>query len=262
MAWNRTVLKEVGRSIDYLAIHHYYGHDSTQRDLRNLMARPLHFERFYREVERLARAEVPGGRVRLAINEWGLDLPEARQHAMDAALYGARLMNVFERSSPLVAMSAVSDLVNGWPGGVIQASRHGVFVTPLYHANALYSRHLGRERLRTSVDGPTFDSSHEGKAVPYLDAVASRSADGAEIYLKLVNTDPVRPIDARIELRGVRVKPEAVWELLAAQDPAATNSFATPGAIVPTTQQVRAGTDFSVRVPARSVSVMTLRIAR
>ena len=58
----------------------------------------------------------------LAINEWGLDLPETRQHSMEAALYGARLMNVFERSSPLVAMTAESDLVNGWPGGIIQAS--------------------------------------------------------------------------------------------------------------------------------------------
>jgi alpha-N-arabinofuranosidase len=262
MAWNRTVLREVGRSIDYLAIHHYYGHDSTQRDLRNLMARPLHFERFYREVERIARAEVPGGRVGLAINEWGLDLPEARQHAMDAALYGARLMNVFERSSPLVAMSAVSDLVNGWPGGVIQASRHGVFVTPLYHANALYSRHLGRERLSTSVDGPTFDSSHEGGAVPYLDAVASRSADGAEIYLKLVNTDPARAIDVRVELRGERVKPDAVWEVLAARDPTARNSFARPDAIAPVRRAVKAGSNFSVRVPARSVSVITMRVTR
>jgi alpha-N-arabinofuranosidase len=92
MAWNRTVLRRVGQSVDYLAIHHYYGHDSTQRDPRNLMARPLFFERFYKDVERLAREEAPGKTIRLAINEWGLDLPESRQHSMDAALYGARLM--------------------------------------------------------------------------------------------------------------------------------------------------------------------------
>ena len=81
------------------------------------------------------REEVPGRTIGLAINEWGLDLPESLQYSMQAALYGARLMNVFERSSPLVAMSAVSDLVNGWPGGIIQAGRHGVFVSPLYHVN-------------------------------------------------------------------------------------------------------------------------------
>ena len=262
MAWNRTVLKRVGRSIDYLAIHHYYGHDSTHRDARNLMARPLHFERFYREVERVAREEAPGSRIRLAINEWGLDLPEARQHAMDAALYGARLMNVFERSSPLVAMSAVSDLVNGWPGGIIQASRHGVFVTPLYHANALYSRHLARERLRTTVAGPTFDSSHEGKEVPYLDAVASRSADGAEIYVKLVNTDPTRAMATRVEIRKARVAGDATIEVLSAQEATARNSFATPDAIAPVRQRITGGSNLNVRLPPRSVAVLTLKVVR
>jgi hypothetical protein len=32
-------------------------------------------------------------------------------------------MNVFERRGDLIGMSAVSDVVNGWPGGIIQASR-------------------------------------------------------------------------------------------------------------------------------------------
>jgi alpha-N-arabinofuranosidase len=259
MAWNRTVLRRVGVFVDLLAIHHYYGHDSTQRDPRNLMARPLHFERFYKDVERVAREEVPGRVIRLAINEWGLDLPEARQHSMEAAVYGARLMNVFERSAPLVAMSAVSDLVNGWPGGIIQASRHGVFVTPLFHANRLYASRHGRERLGTTVESPTFDSGVEGRGVPYVDAVASRAADGA-IYLKVVNTDPVRAIETRVGIRGVALGSEGRWELLAADDPGATNSFMTPHVVEPRTLRVRVdGGGFVVRLPARSVSVITVR---
>jgi alpha-N-arabinofuranosidase len=262
MEWNRTVLRRIGRYVDYLAIHHYYGHDSAQRDPRNLMARPLFFERFYKDVERLARQEVPGRTVRLAINEWGLDLPEARQHAMEAALYGARLMNVFERSAPLVAMTAVSDLVNGWPGGIIQAGRQGVFVTPLYHANLLYATRLGRHRLTTHVEGPTFDSGREGRGIPYVDAVASRSADGGQIFVKVVNTDPTRAIDTRVELRGSEARPEAEWELLAAGDPAARNGFATPDAITPRRERIAGGRSFTVRLPARSVSVITLRVVR
>src|SRR5829696_328122 len=105
MGWNRTVLREAGREIDFLAVHHYYG-------------------RFYEEVGRMLKELVPGRDVRLAINEWGLDLPAERQYSMESALYGARLLNVFERAGDLVGMSAVSDLVNGWPGGIIQAGRH------------------------------------------------------------------------------------------------------------------------------------------
>ena len=111
--------------------------------------------------------ELPADRrPKLAINEWGLDLPESQQYSILAALYAARLMNVFERRNDLVAMSAVSDLVNGWPGGIIQAGRQGVFVTPIYLVNRLYASRLGVERLKTTVDSP-------------VDAVASRSKDGS-----------------------------------------------------------------------------------
>jgi alpha-N-arabinofuranosidase len=262
MDWNRTVLRTAGGLIDYLAIHHYYGRKDMAGDARNLMARPLFYERFYRDVERLIAQEAKGRAIRLAINEWGLDLPETRQHSMEAALYGARLMNVFERSSPLMAMTAESDLVNGWPGGIIQASRDRIFVTPTYHLNALYSQHLGRDRLRTTVQGPTFDSSKEGAAVPVLDAVASRSADGAALYLKVVNTDPANAVGARVELHGAEVHPDAVWHVLTADSLDAHNSFAQPDAVRPRREALAAGGRFEVSLPPRSVSVIVWRVIR
>jgi alpha-L-arabinofuranosidase len=262
MQWNRTVLRRVGRLIDYLAIHHYYGHDSAQRDPKNLMARPLTYERFYRDVAGLIREEVPGHTIRLAINEWGLDVPEERQYSMESALYGARLMNVFERSSPLVAMSAVSDLVNGWPGGIIQASRHAVFVSPLYHVNAMHAQHLGADRLQTTVDSPVFDAAREGRDIPYLDVTASRSADGERVYLKIVNTDPARTIDTRVEVRGVAVASDASWKILTAPDLTTRNSFAVPDAVAPRDERLRAGGAFIVRLPPASVSVISLTVTR
>ncbi len=261
MDWNRTVLRIAGDTIDQLAIHHYYGRKEMAGDARNLMARPLHYERFYREVEKVdPRRRASDRPIRLNINEWGLDLPESRQYSMEATLYGARLMNVFERASPLVAMTAESDLVNGWPGGIIQASRHGVFVSPLYHVNLLYNQHLGRDRLKTTVEGPTFDTSREGSGVPVLDAVVSRSGDGSSIYVKVVNTDPANAVATRIELRGVDVGPEATWHLITADRPEARNSFATPDAIRPRREVIPAGAHFKVSLPPRSVSVISLRV--
>ena len=87
-------------------------------------------------------------------------------------------------------MSAVSDLVNGWPGGIIQAGRHGVFVSPIYLVNQLYSEHRGDVRLAATVNSPTFQTSREGGNVPYLDATVSRTADGRKIFIKAVNTSP------------------------------------------------------------------------
>ncbi|MGH9308138.1 MAG: alpha-L-arabinofuranosidase C-terminal domain-containing protein, partial [Vicinamibacterales bacterium] len=173
MAWNRTILGRAGALIDYLAIHHYDGLREGGREYANLMARPLFYERFYREVARAISELAPGRDIRLIINEWNTSLPVPRQHSMESALYGARLMNVFERAGDLVSMTAVSDLVNGWSGGIIQASRHDVFVTPTYLVIRLYNEHLGRDRLAVRISSPTFDSSNEGTAIPVLDAVAS-----------------------------------------------------------------------------------------
>jgi alpha-L-arabinofuranosidase len=262
MAWNRTVLRSSSERVDSLAIHHYYSRREMDRDVRNLMARPLHYERFYGEIETELRSLPAERRPTLAINEWGLDLPESQQSSILSALYAARLMNVFERRGGLVAMSAVSDLVNGWPGGIIQASRHGLFVTPNYLVNQLYATHLGAERLATRIDGPTFSSSREGTDIPVVDVVASRSADGGKIFIKAVNTDLERPVIAQITVRGVRVSPNAVVERVVADSPAAVNGFATPNAVRQTRDPLKAAESVSLVLPPHSVSILTVAIAK
>ncbi|HEY8549566.1 MAG TPA: alpha-L-arabinofuranosidase C-terminal domain-containing protein [Vicinamibacterales bacterium] len=260
MTWNRTVLTQAGAPFDYLAIHHYYGRRQIQGDLRNLMARPLYYERFYAELEALLRALPEDRRPALAINEWGLDLPESQQYSILSALYGARLMNVFERRSDLVAMSAVSDLVNGWPGGIIQASRHGLFVTPIYLVNQLYATHVGSDRLSVRVEGPTFSTSREGDAVPVVDAVASRTADGRRIFLKVVNTDLERPVRAQVRLTGARVQPRAEVQRVVADSVHATAGFSAPDAVRITRIPIKAGASFGLELPKHSVSVLTLMV--
>ena len=232
MNWNRTVLRAAGENIDYLAIHHYYGRREAGNDLLNLMARPLFFERFYREVGQLLRQLGLEGRVKLAINEWGLDLPTERQYSMESALYSARLMNVFERSGELVEMSAVSDLVNGWPGGIIQAGRHDVFVTPIYLVNQLYNTHRGDVRLATDVINS------------YLDATASRS--GNTIFIKAVNTNPTNSLTTTIFVRGLTPIGRADLKMIVNKEIQ--------------TRSIPTGNQFTVRLPKKSVSIITIKI--
>jgi alpha-N-arabinofuranosidase len=231
MNWNRTLLRAAGANIDYLAIHHYYGRREAGNDLPKLTARPLYFERFYREVGQLLRELGLEGRVKLAINEWGLDLPTERQYSIEAALYGARLMNVFERSGELVEMSAVSDLVNGWPGGIIQAGRHNVFVTPIYLVNQLYNTHRGDVRLASEVVSPD------------LDATASRS--GNTIFIKAVNLSPTSSLTTTILVRGLT--------------PIGRADLKTISELEIKTRSVPAGNPFVVTLPKQSVSVITFK---
>jgi alpha-N-arabinofuranosidase len=260
MSWNRTVLREAGRNIDYLAIHHYYGRREMQGDPLNLMARPLFFERFYAQVQQLLVELGLAGRVKLAINEWGLDLPTERQYSMEPALYGARLMNVFERSGEIVEMSAVSDLVNGWPGGIIQAGRQSLFVSPIYLVNQLYAEHRGDQLLASRIDGPTFNTSREGTKIPYLDATASRTADGKTLFIKAVNTNPTSALLTTITIAGVIPAPRAELKTITAPAINVTNDFSRPNAVSIRKRTVPSGRRFVIILPKHSVSVIVLRI--
>ena len=259
MNWNRTVLREAGRNIDYLAIHHYYGRREMQGDPLNLMARPLFFERFYTRVQQLLGELGLAGRVKLAINEWGLDLPSERQYSMESALYGARLMNVFERSGEIVEMSAVSDLVNGWPGGIIQAGRHSVFVSPIYLVNQLYGEHLGDLLLATSVNSPTFNTSREGTNIPYLDATVSRTADGKTIFIKAVNTSRTSALLTTINIQGVIPVARAELKTVTAPSVNVANDFSRPEAVFIQKRVLPSGRRFVVTLPKHSASVIVLR---
>jgi alpha-N-arabinofuranosidase len=256
MNWNRTVLREAGRNIDYLAIHHYYGRREMRGDPLNLMARPLFLESFYDRVRQLLRELGLDDRIKLAINEWGLDLPSEQQYSMESALYGARLMNVFERSGEIVEMSAVSDLVNGWPGGIIQAGRHRVFVSPIYLVNQLYAQHRGDARLMTKVESPTFNTSHEGTNVPYLDVTTSQTADGKSIFIKAVNTSPTSALLTTITIQGVIPTPRAEVKTVTAPSLSIANDFSRPDAVSIQNRMVPSGRSFVVTLPKHSVSII------
>ena len=256
MNWNRTVLREAGRNIDYLAIHHYYGRREMTGDPLNLMARPLFLERFYGQVRQLLDELGLGERVKLAINEWGLDLPSGRQYSMEPALYGARLMNVFERSGEIVAMSAVSDLVNGWPGGIIQAGRTGLFVSPIFLVNQLYAEHRGDQLLATTVNSPTFNSSREGTNIPYLDATASRTSH--TLFIKAVNTNRTSALFTTITIQGAMPSARAELKTVTAPSIDAANDFSRPDAVSIQKTTLPSGRSFVVTLPKHSVSVIVL----
>jgi alpha-N-arabinofuranosidase len=260
MAWNRTVLKGASERLEYLAVHHYYSRRDMNGDLQNLLARPLFYERFYGEVESELRSYPSDRRPALAVNEWGLDLTDAQVYSMLGALYGARLMNVFERRGGIVGMSAVSDLVNGWPGGIIQASRDSLFVSPIYLVNQLYATHLGAERLAARFEGPTVSTTREGADVPVVDVVASRSADGKQIFLKAVNTDLERSVTTRVTVRGARVSSSATIERVTAPSLDAVASFKTPNAVRRSQTSVKGADGLQLELPKHSVSVLTLTV--
>jgi alpha-L-arabinofuranosidase len=131
-------------------------------------------------------------------------------------------------------MSAVSDLVNGWPGGIIQASRHNVFVTPIYLVNQLYNEHRGDVRLSTTIN--TLD----------IDATASRR--GNTIFIKAVNTNLTTSFATTVTLEGAGPATRAEIKTIAGRV-ASVESKSIPAA-----------RRFTAVLPKQSVSVITITV--
>jgi alpha-N-arabinofuranosidase len=260
MEWNRKVLEIAGRNIDVLAVHHYWAFpDQVRADTHHALARPTAYEKFYGKLEKEIERLVPGRQIKLAINEWNTQMPLPAEHSLEAGLAGARFLNVLERNSRLIEMGAVSDAVNGWPGGLIQASRHGLFVTPTYQVHALYANRTGTELLATETRSETFDSASVGQGIPLLDAVTSRAKD--KIFVKIVNTDRARDHRVKLDLKGVKLKPGATFEWIGADRIDTYNSWQTPNAITIRKKTVQFSAGQSILVPRHSVAVVTLTSA-
>lgn len=268
LEWNRIVLEAVGDEVDMLAIHHYRPKPDDPQSFGDLMARPLWYERLYDQIRDQIRQIVPDRDVGVALNEWNTTFGIPRQHTMESALYGARLMNVFERQGDLIRMSAVSDLVNGWPGGIIQASKHDVFTTATYSVIEAYSRNRGDWRVQADV---LCDLSHDtgdatlGETVPALDVVASTNAAGSELFVKMANTSTEHGIRAELRLvdPAFPFAGPATVTTITAPSLEVANTFGEPNRIsVQDSELATSGQSLVLELPKHSVTVLRADISR
>lgn len=255
-AWNTTILRIAAPQIQYLSVHDYdlLSDNSSAADPRGaMMVRPVTFEKNYRHMRDLIQQVVPGSNIKLIVNEWNLFYSTAVMHSMEGAVYAARMMNGFERDGDIVEANSISDLLNGWVGGVVQASRDRVYGTTEFYALKLYSDNLAVDRLRTDITSPEFTPGATA-----VDAVAGHSADGSRLYLKLSNADATHAMRTSIAVTGFAHVGSATVQLLSSADTHQRNSFTQPNAVVPVTRAIRCGATCLVELPPDSVAVVTL----
>ena len=255
-AWNSAVLRITGPEIQFLAVHDYTSVAENRKAFnpRNaMMARAGDYERNYQHMADLIRQNAPGRDIKLIVNEWNLFYGAEVIQSMEGAVYASRMMNGFERDGAVVEANSISDLLNGWPGGIIQASRDRVYGTAQYHAVKLYNDNLAADRLGLQVQSPELSAG-----VPAIDAVAGHSADGKRIYVKLSNADAAHAVQTKLRVAGFEHTASATVQLLAAVDPHQRNSFSHPNRVAPVTRSLHCETACTVDLPPDSVAVVTL----
>jgi alpha-N-arabinofuranosidase len=259
-AWNSAVLKGAGADIQYLAVHDY---DSLTQNAKAanprdaMMGRPGEYEQNFRHIADVIHHDAPGQDIRLIVNEWNLFYGAGVVQSMEGAVYASRMMNGFERDGNIVEANSISDLLNGWIGGIIQASRDRIYGTAEFYAVTMYNDHLGTDRLRTSIASPQLQPGEDA-----VDAVATRSPDGADVYVKLSNANPTAAIATAVEIDGFPHDPAAHLTLLSSPDTHLRNTFAKPDAVVPSEHSLTCAATCDLNLPADSVAVLTLHRAK
>ena len=255
-AWNSAVLRIAGSEIQYLAIHDYTSRaqNAHAADPRAaMMARPHGYEENYQHMGDLISRLAPGRGIKLIVNEWNLFYDAQTIQSMEGAVYASRMMNGFERDGSLVESNCISDLLNGWVGGILQGSRDRIYGTLEFYAVQMYSSHLGTERLYTDVNSPTLE-----KDVSAIDAVASRSADGSAIFIKLSNADAKHTIYTHVHVDHADLESAVTLAVLTSKTSGDRNTFAMPEAIVPTQQALHCRDACVIALPPDTVAVLTL----
>jgi alpha-L-arabinofuranosidase len=172
---------------------------------------------------------------------------------MTAALGDATWMTAMERNSDLVKMQCYAPLfVNVNPGArqwrpdFIGYDTLHCYGSPSYYAFKMFSRNVGDEILKASLDDTTLHYS------------VTKDSKNGSILIKLVNPQPAsQPL--HLNIQGMAsLKPTGTATTLAAA-PDANNSIDNPTNVAPVTAEVSGvKPEFDYTLPANSVTVLRL----
>ena len=253
-AWNAAVLTIAGPEINYLAIHDYTSvaqNAAAANSRAAMMKRAGDFEQSYQHTAELIAKLAPGRHILQIVNEWNLFYDAATIQSMEGAVYASRMMNGFERQGDTVAANSISDLLNGWVGGVIQASRDRIYGTSQFYAVKMYADHLGTDRLDTAVE-----SSALAPGIESVDAVATRSPDGNRLFVKVSNA-ALEAVGVDIKVAGYSHTGEIQVEQLQEVAPGQRNSFREAALLKPFEGALHCTNVCRVKLPPDSVTIFT-----
>ena len=199
------------------------------------------------------------------VDEWGTWYDPApgsnsaflvQDNTLRDALVAATNFHIFMRHADRVRMANIAQMVNVLQS-MIRTDGPRMVLTPTYYAFLMYERFHGATALPVQVTSP--DYSAGSAKLPAIDATAARGADGAT-YIGLVNADPNQGADVSLTLAGAQ-RAHITGQLLTAMKMDSRNEFGQAEQVhpVPFTGARWSGGNLDVRMPAKSIVVLTLK---
>jgi alpha-N-arabinofuranosidase len=198
---------------------------------------------------------------KIFVGEWATrDNKSGNTPKLYEAIGDAAWMCAMERNADIIEMQCYAPLfvnVNKgaaqWRPNLIGYDALNSFVSPSWHAQALFNEHRGDELLAAEMNG-------EDPSLPVPYSVTRDKAKGL-IYVKLVNSSAQeRPI--RIDLgKDIHVEKKAELVTLTSKDSSQSNSLEHLEAVIHLKKEIAdASSDFSVTIEPNSLTILTLKL--
>ncbi len=208
--WNQIVISMCADIIDYISIHHYEGPD-------NYRTGPTSFESFIAQLGNII-ADSSNPNVKIFMSEWNAQSTDWR-----TGLYAGGLLNGFERNGDVFEIGGPALFLRhlsatSWDNAFINFDHTGWFPAPNYVVMKLWRDNYAAYRI--NMTGSTGD----------LNAIATKSADGNDIYFKAVNpTDESVPV--KLVISDTFAVGSASLKLIAPDSLSARNTLENPDAV-------------------------------
>jgi alpha-L-arabinofuranosidase len=291
LEWDREVLEECYDMVDGLSLHAYYGNspDTSGGKSERYLAMNLDMERHIREVtavcDYVQGLKRSPKRLWLSFDEWNVwyransgdhtnghgkfapRLLEEIYNLEDALLVGG-LLNTLLRQSDRVRVGCLAQIVNVI--APLMTSDKGILRQSTYFPYALALKYAAGRILDLQAECETYPVRATGlrgtyarnMEVPFVDVVATYDAVGKRVAVFALNRDLSSERDLALDFEDIAPSRVLAAETVTGPDLKAFNTFESPNTVVTTKLDVsNAGAKMTVRLPARSYSVVHLAVS-
>jgi alpha-L-arabinofuranosidase len=270
--WTETMMSQVGRRMQGLALHYYCGtgkksRSATQFDeedwifqLKNALRMEELIDRHSEIMNKYDRE----GRVALIVDEWGAwhqvepgTTPGFlyQQNSLRDALVAGSTFNIFNNHAARVKMANIAQTINVLQA-MILTDKEKMILTPTYHVFEMYTVHHDAALLPSKVE--TAEYAFAGERIPAVNVSASRDKAG-KIHVTLCNMNPNTAAEVSLDLQGAAASKLSGRALTSARM-TAHNTFEKPEEVHLSefTAFSGSGNAFTATIPPKSVVILAL----
>jgi len=277
LEWDRKVLEYCRNDVEFISLHRYVGNEAN--DTPDFLAVGNSIDEQIEAMDSVCKAAQKTKRLKkrvyLSFDEWnvwyrartgthvdgrGKFAPHLLEEVynLEDALVAAEFLNSFIRHAHAVKIANIAQIVNVI-APILTRGEEMVLQTIFYPFEMFSKRRTG-SAMRIAVEGPAYESKNYGRA-NFLDASAILS--GTQLSVFAVNRSLEESMDVVIRLNGSGIKKLMNGEIIAGNDPKATNTFEQPHRLVAHEFQdvVIAGAAATLKLPPLSFVAVTFEIS-